>query len=319
MNSKHDCALCAKKATKWCTGCYAVLYCCREHQKKHWPEHKPACKGQSYDLKALQTFLYYSKMVLRLSKKKLTPANMMWAYPHAARRELSWLMSKKAYVKESPVHGSGLFALRDLGKWDVISLYPVHFAFNFDRGETSVSPTWTGPPLTFERYMELHNTYSFRITKTEDIPFDKLVASPDCLEDHALAHMANDAALGILLHSDPTPENCAKYIEECARVNNAAFVFAPEVHQTFLVSLRPISAYEEIFVTYGPGYVEEFIDVPIPPRMLPILTSMQGPPEIIAAPKPTSRMAQLMTRVFNVDTTERRKQEENSSCFPERE
>ena len=30
---------------KRCTGCRAVVYCCREHQVEGWPGHKKACKA----------------------------------------------------------------------------------------------------------------------------------------------------------------------------------------------------------------------------------------------------------------------------------
>ena len=35
----------AAAGLKACTGCSAVLYCCREHQLEHWPSHKAACKA----------------------------------------------------------------------------------------------------------------------------------------------------------------------------------------------------------------------------------------------------------------------------------
>ncbi|GBG28088.1 Programmed cell death protein 2 [Hondaea fermentalgiana] len=38
------CALCGRPATAKCVACKSVCYCSRDHQKKHWPQHKPTCK-----------------------------------------------------------------------------------------------------------------------------------------------------------------------------------------------------------------------------------------------------------------------------------
>ena len=38
------CAVCDSLCEKKCTGCGAVAYCNKEHQKQHWPTHKIDCK-----------------------------------------------------------------------------------------------------------------------------------------------------------------------------------------------------------------------------------------------------------------------------------
>ena len=38
------CVVCQIEADKKCTGCNEVVYCGKEHQKKHWPIHKNDCK-----------------------------------------------------------------------------------------------------------------------------------------------------------------------------------------------------------------------------------------------------------------------------------
>ncbi|KAJ2940348.1 hypothetical protein O0L34_g22 [Tuta absoluta] len=43
MRQKSVCAVCLSDAEQKCSGCQAVYYCNREHQKKHWKEHKAQC------------------------------------------------------------------------------------------------------------------------------------------------------------------------------------------------------------------------------------------------------------------------------------
>jgi hypothetical protein len=38
------CGLCNKKASQKCSRCLTTYYCCVEHQKEHWKEHKKACE-----------------------------------------------------------------------------------------------------------------------------------------------------------------------------------------------------------------------------------------------------------------------------------
>ena len=37
------CNVCKKEALKVCSRCKAVFYCCVEHQKDDWKQHKPNC------------------------------------------------------------------------------------------------------------------------------------------------------------------------------------------------------------------------------------------------------------------------------------
>lgn len=41
--SSKICAICAKRASKFCSRCKKVYYCCTEHQKADWPAHKAIC------------------------------------------------------------------------------------------------------------------------------------------------------------------------------------------------------------------------------------------------------------------------------------
>ena len=42
-----------KTQTKACTGCFQNMYCSRDCQKEHWPDHKPNCKIRRMNLQDL--------------------------------------------------------------------------------------------------------------------------------------------------------------------------------------------------------------------------------------------------------------------------
>jgi hypothetical protein len=49
ISEKRECGYCYRQETqeaplKWCAGCYGILYCNQDHQKAHWPKHKPVCQ-----------------------------------------------------------------------------------------------------------------------------------------------------------------------------------------------------------------------------------------------------------------------------------
>jgi hypothetical protein len=53
--SLSQCALCGKREAKYlefprCAGCHMALYCCKKHQKAHWPDHKSKCKPMRHRL-----------------------------------------------------------------------------------------------------------------------------------------------------------------------------------------------------------------------------------------------------------------------------
>lgn len=41
---ENKCSLCQENAELKCSGCKQVWYCGKEHQKKHWKEHKASCR-----------------------------------------------------------------------------------------------------------------------------------------------------------------------------------------------------------------------------------------------------------------------------------
>ncbi|XP_072400359.1 SET domain-containing protein SmydA-8 isoform X1 [Diabrotica undecimpunctata] len=44
MSEENKCQVCQKPADQRCGGCHSVHYCCKEHQKNDWKQHKKHCK-----------------------------------------------------------------------------------------------------------------------------------------------------------------------------------------------------------------------------------------------------------------------------------
>ena len=40
------CFICQKPSDKYCSACKKAYYCCVEHQKEHWKQHKLECSGR---------------------------------------------------------------------------------------------------------------------------------------------------------------------------------------------------------------------------------------------------------------------------------
>lgn len=53
MTPPTRCAFCQARATQLCAACRNVVYCCREHQKEHWKQHKFECKCYEVDTNEL--------------------------------------------------------------------------------------------------------------------------------------------------------------------------------------------------------------------------------------------------------------------------
>ena len=45
MESAQTCAVCSQEAPHRCSGCQAVYYCSKEHQRKDWKQHKATCRA----------------------------------------------------------------------------------------------------------------------------------------------------------------------------------------------------------------------------------------------------------------------------------
>lgn len=164
-------------------------------------------------------------------------------------------------VGPSPLHGSGLFAVRDIARGEVITHYPAHGFVLSNTGRPLSEPgerlimgssVQESPhavehkdlrqPTEFERH-----TYNFRVTPMLDI-----IGYPDMVDSHLLlAHMANDAVT-----TSDTVHNSASEIRytHAALATNNAMVDEKNPGIVAMYATKPIRAGEEITISYGYGY-----------------------------------------------------------------
>uniref|UniRef100_A0AAG5DNX6 MYND-type domain-containing protein n=1 Tax=Anopheles atroparvus TaxID=41427 RepID=A0AAG5DNX6_ANOAO len=67
MNAETQCGFCGVDSKLKCAGCQLVYYCCPEHQKKHWRQHKNEC-AKPYELarnEEIGRFLGATKEILK--------------------------------------------------------------------------------------------------------------------------------------------------------------------------------------------------------------------------------------------------------------
>lgn len=165
-------------------------------------------------------------------------------------------------VGPSPIHGSGLFAVRDIRCGEVITHYPSHgFVVsksgtpNSIGGERLVFGAMIiDAPLPNAKRTQLRSpteldrkTYHFAVQPDVDI-----IGYPEMTDAHLLlAHMANDAVT-----TSDTVENSAseiRYTHAALATNNASFdQITPGL--VSMIATRDIRAEEEITVTYGYRY-----------------------------------------------------------------
>ena len=142
-------------------------------------------------------------------------------------------------IKDSPVHGKGVFAKEDIKKGELITFYPADAWIN-----NGMINTYT---MTAEKAQDL-SLYAYRFTSGDlDIFGD-----PAKIDDPAyLGHMINDA-----VEYRPRKSSEREYAASSLKKSNIIFhVIAKEWHVA-IVAIRPIKAGEELFVCYGPQYWE---------------------------------------------------------------
>lgn len=145
----------------------------------------------------------------------------------------------RSYIKESNIHGNGLFAYKDLNPGDFITVYPAHYIF--DHNNKKILYSEENP------YKDVRN-YMYDYDKVNGI---SIAGDPDIINNtFFLAHIAND---GYRSHSiTNNKKNRNKYKKNTMEKSNSVFYKHKGVIQ--LTAYKNIKKDEEILVSYGLGY-----------------------------------------------------------------
>ena len=172
----------------------------------------------------------------------------VWTNVVSSQPELSLRqMVAATHAAASPLHGTGLFASRDVAEGALLTLYPVHAM-----GDTSWSATVDDED---SRHFGEVRTRAYRVELAHAaLPAQDLWIDANPERDHVpgwLGHLANDVA--VCANGDE--ESILKYYEAAAAHANAILVpLADAAPLTTLVATRAIAADEEVTFTYGHDY-----------------------------------------------------------------
>lgn len=154
-------------------------------------------------------------------------------------------------ARPSPVHGTGVFATKDIDEGAVVTLYPADILLEKTIGKGGAN-AFMMPRVAKIRGLR-HGTaqatvldlqpYKFNLNKTLSI-----IGDPRLNRDPAyLGHLINDG----VTRSDHTE---LSYLREAMQKNNCRFHVCAENRHVAMIAMRKIWAGEELFVTYGLPY-----------------------------------------------------------------
>lgn len=164
----------------------------------------------------------------------------------------------KVYIKESKIHGLGVFAKKYIKKGSLITYYPAHYAVAFVEGrkngersrEISIIPSKT----VKARKLEFKEEYLPYMT---DINSYYSICGDPRIHDNPgfLGHMMNDCAVGHSTLDNYNPKDEKVYMIVTMHKLNALIKYEPNPTCTVVVEAhRDIKKDEEVLTAYGYHY-----------------------------------------------------------------
>lgn len=157
----------------------------------------------------------------------------------------------KVYIKQSKVHGNGLFSKVSIKKGEIITLYPCDvLAYYPEETKKCVGYMFSEElsdneemKLKFNQNRDFYKDYQYAINTTYSI-----IGMPEINTNTTyLGHICNDGAQG---HSIKDK----KIYEKISVIKSNAFYKNICDSMVAIVAIRDIQPNEEILVTYGHGY-----------------------------------------------------------------
>lgn len=146
-------------------------------------------------------------------------------------------------VRESPIHGVGVFAKRDFLPDEVVTIFPCHGVL-FDCGNIETTRANNDDDL-----VSWIHQYKIHLPSSSVYIF----GNPRIKTDGLLGHFINDSEKNVQQLAEVTLDNTIRafieYTIRAIRFNNCAFV--PTSHFVYVKTLKPIAQGEELLCSYG--------------------------------------------------------------------
>ena len=167
----------------------------------------------------------------------------------------------KVEIRPSKIHGKGVFAKQNIGKGEIITMYPgdiLRYYPNKDKGKGGEGGSKCGIMANYvsdEMYREIMKNplddnlvkYMFDVNDSYNI-----IGHPDLISNPAyLGHMCNDGA------RSSTPGDVEIYLNVCLLLNNSMYYNIIDCHVA-IMAYKDIKINEEILVSYGVNYWKHY-------------------------------------------------------------
>ncbi len=160
------------------------------------------------------------------------------------------IVLNKVELKNSNIHGIGVFAKQNIQKFEIITLYPgdyLHYKSQSGFMTLSIDPFVKNLPNSHD----LLKDYAFTVDDKYSI-----CGHPNFIDNMAyVGHMINDGA------KSSRPEDEQIYLRASIAKSNSGFVscdFSDGTYAISIVAIRNISVGEEIFIHYGYNYWTQY-------------------------------------------------------------
>jgi hypothetical protein len=160
----------------------------------------------------------------------------------------------KVEVRESPIHGRGVFAKKKVSKGELITVYPAHYVSVHPEGHSNPGAFGLMGSALAERSGSIlteimRRSYSFDVTDHYVI-----YGHPDLIDDPVfLGHMINDGAKGHSTKTNYDQKDSSVYDKVSLALSNAEFELLGGLC-VCVVATKEINIGDEVLVTYGYPY-----------------------------------------------------------------
>jgi SET domain-containing protein len=164
----------------------------------------------------------------------------------------------KVYVKESKIHGLGVFAKKHIKKGSLITYYPAHYAIAFVEGRKNGEKERNIRIMPSQTVMKRGLTFDAEyLPYMTDINSYYSICGDPRINDNPgfLGHMMNDCAVGHSTLDNYNPKDEEVYMNVVLHKVNAFIKYDPNPTCTVTVTAhKDIKKDEEVLTAYGYHY-----------------------------------------------------------------